>query len=89
MAVSTLTQLDSVLRRARFAFRMFAWEMRNEPLSDVEVMVLRMAQRHVTEGRPDLAAEDFRWLGMRSRDEGKTLRNPSLFNGRRKALRLR
>lgn len=36
-----------------------------KPLSDDERYVLRLAREHVAEGRTDLAAEDFAWLGSR------------------------
>lgn len=50
-------------RRLGLVLRATAYTLRWGPVTDVDRFILNLAERHVREGRVDLAEEDLLWLG--------------------------
>ena len=57
--------ISQVTRKVGLAYRRLAWAIQNKPMTDEEKFALRLAEKHVSEGRLDLAEEDLNWLGRR------------------------
>ncbi len=66
-------EFNSAARRAGKVFRNLQWALKNAPLTDEERFALRLAVRHIKEGKTAWAAEDMAWLQRRleNRDLGK------------------
>lgn len=62
---AVLCQFRIAGRRAGRVFRNIAWQLKHGRLADDERFALRLARRHLEEGRRDLAEEDLAWLGKR------------------------
>ena len=70
IAVDLAAHLRIVSRGFNRVIRNVVWALRHAPITDDERYTLRLARRHIREGRTDLAAEDFAWLGRRYANGG-------------------
>ena len=57
--------LHIAVRKLARQFKTIGWNLRNGRMTDEEKLALRWMKMHLAEGRQDLAAEDFLWLGKR------------------------
>ena len=60
-----MADVRAAANRTNRVMKTFAWLLNHRKADDVEEFAFRLADRHIREGRPDLAAEDLEWLAGR------------------------